>query len=234
MRYIGMDTDESQDFWVNIRTQNIFPVGHAKQNGFEYQAPNYVAHSLAEQANLLKKYLPNSKTISSDFYSLFQQEVIADLKVGQKLEVVDKTRYSTFRVASVDEIVGGRVHVKYDGEPADDPGFWAHPNSGFIRPVGWSQLVGHQLYASKEYAHKSVQVAFDKFKQRCNSDLASNITDHKNAREHDKWFASQIKCLGVLNELEFHDANANFKKGTVLFDVCGILLFDPITSRNET
>jgi hypothetical protein len=79
-----------------------------------------------------------------------------------KLEVVDKNRISAVRVASIDEIVGGRLHVTYEGSDDIDEGFWCHQRSNLIHPVGWAQVVGHELRATSEYAKSSVHKVLNK------------------------------------------------------------------------
>lgn len=70
------------------------------------------------------------------------------LRSGQQLEVVDKNRISVVRVATVDHIVGGRIHVRYHGSNSADDGFWCHEKSPLIHPVGWAAMIGHSLRAT--------------------------------------------------------------------------------------
>ena len=64
-----------------------------------------------------------------------------------KVEVADrKNLYSVMCVATVVDVVGDRLRLRYDGlspDLAED--FWCHYLSTDIHPVGWSSLVGHQL-----------------------------------------------------------------------------------------
>lgn len=41
---------------------------------------------------------------------------------GLNVEVVDKNRIAQMRVATVTEVVGKRLHLKYHGAPPDDNG----------------------------------------------------------------------------------------------------------------
>lgn len=40
--------------------------------------------------------------------------------------------------------------------------FWCHQQSPIIHPVGWAQIVGHELIATPEYAKKSLEKAINK------------------------------------------------------------------------
>lgn len=62
-----------------------------------------------------------------------------------KLEVVDKNLISAVRLATVREVVGGRLHIKYEDSENEDEGFWCHERSPLIHPIGWAQIIGHAL-----------------------------------------------------------------------------------------
>ncbi len=64
-----------------------------------------------------------------------------------KVEVADrKNLYSVMCVATVVDVVGDRLRLRYDGlDPEIAEDFWCHYYSTDIHPVGWSSLVGHQL-----------------------------------------------------------------------------------------
>lgn len=64
-----------------------------------------------------------------------------------KVEVADrKNLYSVMCVATIVDVVGDRLRLRYDGlDPEIAEDFWCHYYSTDIHPVGWSSLVGHQL-----------------------------------------------------------------------------------------
>ena len=62
-----------------------------------------------------------------------------------KLEVVDKNLISAVRLATVREVIGGRLHIKYEESENEDEGFWCHERSPLIHPIGWAQIIGHAL-----------------------------------------------------------------------------------------
>lgn len=67
------------------------------------------------------------------------------IKKGMRLEVVDKNLISAVRVATVREVIGGRLHIKYEDSETEDEGFWCHERSPLIHPIGWAQIIGHAL-----------------------------------------------------------------------------------------
>ncbi|XP_071519932.1 uncharacterized protein [Panulirus ornatus] len=80
---------------------------------------------------------------------------------GLNVEVVDKNRIAQMRVATVTEVVGKRLHLKYHGAPPDDNGFWCHEDAPIIHPVGWSREVGHEIVASQSYHEKCIRGTYD-------------------------------------------------------------------------
>lgn len=59
-----------------------------------------------------------------------------------------------FQVASVCEIIGKRLHVKYYDSSPEDNGFWCHEDSPLIHPVGWAFRIGHPLDAPQNYCQR--------------------------------------------------------------------------------
>lgn len=75
-------------------------------------------------------------------------------RCGLHLEVVDKNRISQVKVATIQKIVGKRLHVRYYDSPPEDNGFWCHEDSPLIHPVGWANRVGQTLDAYPEYMER--------------------------------------------------------------------------------
>lgn len=73
---------------------------------------------------------------------------------GLHLEVVDKNRISQVKVATIQRIVGKRLHVRYYDSSPEDNGFWCHEDSPLIHPVGWANRVGQSLDAYPEYLER--------------------------------------------------------------------------------
>lgn len=57
-------------------------------------------------------------------------------RVGMKLEAVDKKNNSLICVATVADVLGDRLLVRFDGWE-DTYDYWCDPSSPYIHPVGW-------------------------------------------------------------------------------------------------
>ena len=162
LRYEGFGNDSSHDFWINISTTQVHPVGWCASQGKALIPPKSIEDRNSDWKGFLVKRLTGSRTLPENFAEQVKESLKTRFKVGLKLEVVDKNRISAVRVATIDEIVGGRLHVSYEGSEHMDEGFWCHQRSSLIHPVGWAQVVGHELRATPEYAKTSLQKSLKK------------------------------------------------------------------------
>ena len=64
------------------------------------------------------------------------------------LELVDKKRISSMRIARIMENNGRRLRMKYESTNSDEiEDFWCHELSDLIHPIGWAATVGHHINA---------------------------------------------------------------------------------------
>lgn len=168
LRYEGFGTDDCKDFWVNLCVDPVFPVGWCASQEKPLIPPKSIEYKHGDWKQFLVKRLTGAQTLPMYFISKIRQGVRGQFPVGLKLEVVDKKRISSVRVAKVTHGVAGRIHIVYDS--LEDDGFWCHERSTLIHPIGWAQVIGHDLRASPEYAKVSLEKAL---LRRCNPDEAS-------------------------------------------------------------
>lgn len=160
LRYEGFD-NSSKDFWINIFNPAVHPVGWCASQGHTLIPPTSIASQHTDWKGFLLKRLTGSRTFPANFQDQLKEALKTRFTPGMKLEVVDKHRIAAVRVAVIDQIIGGRLHVQYEADSDDDNGFWCHQYSPLIHPVGWAQLVGHELIASHDYAKESVYKAIN-------------------------------------------------------------------------
>ncbi len=73
-----------------------------------------IQHKYNDWKEFLVKRLTGARTLPQNFYNKVQENITEHpIKQGMKLEVVDKMCVSAMRVATVDEIKGGRLHLLY-------------------------------------------------------------------------------------------------------------------------
>lgn len=157
LRYEGYEDDSSHDFWVYLFNDDIHGVGWCASQGETLIPPKNVSRKLPDWTMYLIKKLTGSRTLPNNFSALIAESLKSRFRTGMKLEVVDKNRISSVRVATVEMCIGGRLLVTYDGAHSADSGFWTHEKSPLVHPVGWAQFVGHELVATYDYARESLE-----------------------------------------------------------------------------
>ncbi|XP_028042322.1 polycomb protein Sfmbt-like isoform X2 [Bombyx mandarina] len=154
LRYEGFGSDDSKDFWVNLCCSEVHPVGWCATRGKPLIPPRTIEDKYTDWKKFLVKQLTGARTLPANFYSKLNDSLVSRFSIGSLMEVVDKNRISQVKVATVCEIVGKRLHVKYYDSSPEDNGFWCHEDSPLIHPVGWAFRIGHPLDAPQNYCER--------------------------------------------------------------------------------
>ncbi|CAH0714539.1 unnamed protein product, partial [Brenthis ino] len=154
LRYEGFGSDDSKDFWVNLCCSEVHPVGWCATRGKPLIPPRSIEDKYTDWKKFLVKQLTGARTLPANFYTKLNDSLVSRFSIGSIMEVVDKNRISQVKVASVCEIIGKRLHVKYYDSSPEDNGFWCHEDSPLIHPVGWAFRVGHPLDAPQNYCQR--------------------------------------------------------------------------------
>lgn len=153
LRYEGFEDDLSHDFWVNLCSSEVHPVGWCATKGKPLIPPRSIENKFSDWKEFLVQHLSGARTLPSTFYNKINDSLRSRFRCGLLLEVVDKNRISQMKVATVCKIVGKRLFVRYwDSGPED--GFWCHEDSSLIHHVSWSSSVGHPLDAPSDYMER--------------------------------------------------------------------------------
>lgn len=155
LRYEGFGEDGSCDFWCNLCTLDVNAVGWCATIGKPLVPPQTIQHKYSNWKSFLVKKLTGAKTLPSDFQKRITDSVKSPFLCNFRLEVVDKTRISRMRVGIINEVVGGRLRLKYEDSDYENDDFWCHSKSTLIHPIGWCERMGHKILVStKDYKIK--------------------------------------------------------------------------------
>lgn len=157
LRYEGFGHNADKDFWVSLCSNDIHPVGWCATIGKPLIPPNSIANKYKDWKDFLMRRLTGARTLPTNFYNKVNDSMKSRFRCGLHLEVVDKNRISQVKVATIQKIVGKRLHVRYYDSPPEDNGFWCHEDSPLIHPVGWAKRVGQTLDAYPEYLERVTQ-----------------------------------------------------------------------------
>ncbi|XP_028935187.1 lethal(3)malignant brain tumor-like protein 2 isoform X2 [Ornithorhynchus anatinus] len=147
LRYEGFENDASHDFWCNLGTVDIHPIGWCAINSKILVPPQTIHAKYTDWRSYLMKRLVGARTIPVDFHIKMAESMKYPFRQGMRVEVVDKAHVSRTRMAVVDTVIGGRLRLLYEDGDSDDD-FWCHMWSPLIHPVGWSRRVGHNIKKS--------------------------------------------------------------------------------------
>ncbi|XP_038665648.1 lethal(3)malignant brain tumor-like protein 1 isoform X4 [Scyliorhinus canicula] len=141
---------ECFDFWTNIDSPDIHPVGWCEKTSHKLHPPKGCKEEEFNWSNYLKtcKAQPASK-------SLFKVQnttvTPSGFRVGMKLEAVDRKNPSLICVASVTDIIDNRFLVHFDNWD-DTYDYWCDASSPYIHSVGWCQEQGKPLTPPQGYS----------------------------------------------------------------------------------
>ncbi|GAB0097361.1 Polycomb protein Scm [Sergentomyia squamirostris] len=138
-------SDNKNDFWRLVDSDEIHPIGHCEKNGGMLQPPLGFRMNASSWPTFLCKTLNGATTAPEE---IFQREPCTPrtnlFKVGQKLEAVDKKNPQLICCATVDAVKDDQIHVTFDGwRGAFD--YWCRYDSRDIFPVGWCAKSCHPI-----------------------------------------------------------------------------------------
>ncbi|XP_031794149.1 lethal(3)malignant brain tumor-like protein 2 isoform X2 [Sarcophilus harrisii] len=161
LRYEGFENDSSHDFWCNLGTVDVHPIGWCAINSKILVPPQTIHAKYTDWRSYLMKRLVGARTLPVDFHIKMAESMKYPFRQGMRVEVVDKTHVSRTRMAVVDTVIGGRLRLLYEDGDGDDD-FWCHMWSPLIHPVGWSRRVGHSIKKPERRGELSSHPTFRK------------------------------------------------------------------------
>ncbi|KAL1458277.1 hypothetical protein WDU94_008438 [Cyamophila willieti] len=138
-------SDNRNDFWRLVDSNEIHPVGHCEKHGGMLQPPLGFTLNVFQWPVFLAKRLNNAVMAPA---RVFKPEPATPpsnkFKVGMKLEAVDKKNPQLICVATVGEVKKDMIYITFDGwKGAFD--YWCRYDSRDIFPAGWCAKSGHHL-----------------------------------------------------------------------------------------
>lgn len=138
-------SDNTNDFWRLIDSNEIQPIGTCERSGDMLQPPLGFRMNASSWPMFLLRTLSGAEMAPS---SVFKKEPLSPaknlFKPGMKLEAVDRKNPYLICPATVGEVRGQEIFVMFDGwRGAFD--YWCPYDSRDIFPVGWCAMTKHSL-----------------------------------------------------------------------------------------
>ncbi|XP_017567427.1 scm-like with four MBT domains protein 1 isoform X1 [Pygocentrus nattereri] len=146
LRYEGYQDDRRADFWCDIMTADLHPIGWSRQQGRPMRPPEGVREKHQDWEALLEKALSLSESCSAPASLLEGAQrgcnPVDLLSPGLSVELVDKEDAEVAWAAVIEDNVGGRLRLRYSGteELPDNPSvIWVFYLNPLLHLPGWAK-----------------------------------------------------------------------------------------------
>ncbi|XP_010899619.1 scm-like with four MBT domains protein 2 isoform X3 [Esox lucius] len=149
LRFSGYGDDRKADFWCDVMTAELHPVGWCAQNNKTLQPPEdnvYLRKAIKEKytdwTDFLIQDLTGSRTTPANLLEgpLRGKNTVDLIVGGSMMEVRDLTDPSLYWAVRVIQNIGGRLCLRYVGLHDDDAhDIWLFYLDVRLRPLGWAQ-----------------------------------------------------------------------------------------------
>ncbi|XP_066283579.1 scm-like with four MBT domains protein 1 isoform X2 [Branchiostoma lanceolatum] len=148
LRYDGYKNDRSSDFWCDITTADVHPIGWCAQNGRMLQPPDAIRDKCSDWGEFLVQTLTGARTAPSHLLEGPNKGImpVDQIRPGMRVEVGEEKEPVALWIAVIMENIGGRLRLRWDGVGnTETHDFWLFYLSPRLHPVGWAQKHGCYL-----------------------------------------------------------------------------------------
>ncbi|KFO82363.1 Scm-like with four MBT domains protein 1, partial [Cuculus canorus] len=148
LRYDGYGEDRKADFWCDIMTADLHPIGWCEQNRKILKVPEGIKDKIPDQEEFLQRVLKGACSAPANLLEgLHRGKNPLDLIApGSRLELQNIRDCLEAWIVNVVENVGGRLKLRYEGlEDCDKFDQWLFYLDPFLHQVGWAAQHGYSL-----------------------------------------------------------------------------------------
>lgn len=148
LRYDGYGEDRKADFWCDIMTADLHPIGWCEQNEKVLKVPEGIKDKIPDQEEFLQRVLKGACSAPANLLEgLHRGKNPLDLIApGSRLELQNSRDNLEAWIVNVVENVGGRLKLRYEGlEDSDKFDQWIFYLDPFLHQVGWATQNGYNL-----------------------------------------------------------------------------------------
>ncbi|XP_066182928.1 scm-like with four MBT domains protein 1 [Sylvia atricapilla] len=148
LRYDGYGEDRKADFWCDILTADLHPIGWCQQNKKVLKVPEGIKDKIPDQEEFLQRVLKGACSAPANLLEgLHRGKNPLDLIApGSRLELQNIQDSLEAWIVNVVENVGGRLKLRYEGlEDLDKFDQWLFYLDPFLHQVGWAAQHGYSL-----------------------------------------------------------------------------------------
>ncbi|XP_010185148.1 PREDICTED: scm-like with four MBT domains protein 1, partial [Mesitornis unicolor] len=148
LRYDGYGEDRKADFWCDIMTADLHPIGWCEQNKKILKVPEGIKDKIPDQEEFLQRVLKGACSAPANLLEgLHRGKNPLDLIApGSRLELQNTRDSLEAWIVNVIENIGGRLKLRYEGlGDSDKFDQWIFYLDPFLHQVGWAAQHGYSL-----------------------------------------------------------------------------------------
>ncbi|NXP15736.1 SMBT1 protein, partial [Thinocorus orbignyianus] len=148
LRYDGYGEDRKADFWCDIMTADLHPIGWCEQNKKILKVPEGIKDKIPDQEEFLQRVLKGACSAPANLLEgLHRGKNPLDLIApGSRLELQNMRDSLEAWIVNVVDNVGGRLKLRYEGlDDSDKFDQWLFYLDPFLHQVGWATQHGYSL-----------------------------------------------------------------------------------------
>ncbi|NXX89317.1 SMBT2 protein, partial [Centropus bengalensis] len=219
LRYCGYGDDRRADFWCDVMTADLHPVGWCTQNNKVLMPPDAIKEKYMDWTEFLIHDLTGARTAPANLLEgpLRGKNPVDLITVDSLIELQDSQNPFQYWIVSVVENVGGRLRLRYVGlEETESYDQWLFYLDCRLRPVGWCQENKYRMDPPADiYSLKTIsewKSALEKsLNDAANFPLPMEVfKDHADLRNH--FFTVGMKLEAVNMREPFHICPASVTK----------------------
>uniref|UniRef100_A0A8C6KSJ5 Scm like with four mbt domains 2 n=1 Tax=Nothobranchius furzeri TaxID=105023 RepID=A0A8C6KSJ5_NOTFU len=143
LRYSGYGDDRKADFWCDVMTAELHPVGWCAQNSKTLMPPEAIKEKYGDWREFLIRDLTGSRTAPANLLEgpLRGKNTVDLIVEGSFLELQDASEPFVYWPARVIRNIGGRLLLRHVGlgEEHQTKDIWLFYLDIRLRPLGWAQ-----------------------------------------------------------------------------------------------
>nr|XP_033782467.1 scm-like with four MBT domains protein 1 isoform X2 [Geotrypetes seraphini]XP_033782468.1 scm-like with four MBT domains protein 1 isoform X2 [Geotrypetes seraphini]XP_033782469.1 scm-like with four MBT domains protein 1 isoform X2 [Geotrypetes seraphini]XP_033782470.1 scm-like with four MBT domains protein 1 isoform X2 [Geotrypetes seraphini] len=165
LRYDGYGEDRKADFWCDIMTASLHPIGWCEQNKKSLKPPDAIKDKVSDWDEFLQKTLSGACSAPDNLLEGPHRgkNPLDLIGPNSRLELQDSEDCLRVWIVNVVDNVGGRLQLHYEGlDDLDTFDQWLFYLDPFLHQVGWAAQQGYELKPPLSIRHLRSETEWQK------------------------------------------------------------------------
>ncbi|XP_067854405.1 scm-like with four MBT domains protein 1 isoform X2 [Heptranchias perlo] len=147
LRYDGFGEDRKADFWCDVMTAELHPIGWSSQNNKKLQPPEAIRERILDWQNFLIHTVEGACSAPANLLEGPNRgkNPLDLISAGSRFELQDSLNPLEAWIVVVEENFGGRLHLRYEGvKDIKEFDQWLFYLDSRLHPLGWAAKQGYE------------------------------------------------------------------------------------------